>query len=57
MANSDLLPENISLGASSVTKGGALSVSWLLANQGSGAAISTRPSELRIALISGYPIL
>jgi hypothetical protein len=46
-AQSDLLPENISV-PTSVAPGASLSVSWLLANQGSGAANSTSTTELRI---------
>lgn len=48
MAQSDLLPENISLGSTTVAPGAALSVSWLLANQGSGAANAASTTELRI---------
>ena len=48
MALSDLLPENISLGSTSVEPGGSLYVSWWLVNQGFGAANSTSTTELRI---------
>ncbi|HEY5208986.1 MAG TPA: hypothetical protein VIJ42_06005, partial [Stellaceae bacterium] len=48
MAQSDLLPEDISLGSSNVAPGASLSVSWLLANQGAGAANSTSTTEVRI---------
>jgi len=48
MAQSDLLPENITLGSITVAPGASLSVDWLLANQGSGAANSTSTTELRI---------
>ena len=46
-ANSDLVPQSISLGASSVTVGGSLSASWTIHNQGAGAA-NTSSTELRI---------
>src|SRR5438067_376261 len=48
MALSDLIPTNITLGSSSVTPGGSLSVSWSILNQGSAAANSTSTTELRI---------
>src|SRR5437588_283156 len=44
----DLIPKNISLGSTNVTPGSSLSVSWLLANQGSGAANSISTTEVRI---------
>ena len=45
---SDLLPGSITLGSTKVAPGASLSVSWLLANQGLGAANSTSTTELRI---------
>jgi hypothetical protein len=48
MALSDLVPRNVSLGSTSVAPGASLSVNWLLANQGTGAANSTSTTELRI---------
>ena len=46
-AQCDLLPENISV-PTTVAPGASFSVSWLLANQGSGAANSTSTTEVRI---------
>jgi 3-methyladenine DNA glycosylase Mpg len=48
MATSDLVPQNITLGSTSMAPGALLSVSWLLANQGTAAANSTSTTELRI---------
>src|SRR5579862_1055826 len=48
MAQSDLIPKNISLGSSSVAPGGSLFVSWTLLNQGAGAANSASTTEVRI---------
>ncbi|MGC2414486.1 MAG: CARDB domain-containing protein, partial [Stellaceae bacterium] len=45
---SDLLPGSIKLGSTSVAPGASLLVSWLLANQGLGAASSTSTEVLRI---------
>jgi hypothetical protein len=47
-AQSDLLPENITLGATSVAPGGSLSVNWSLVNQGTGAANAASATEVRI---------
>lgn len=47
-ARSDLLPENILLGSTSVSPGAPLFVSWVLANQGTGAVNSISTEELRI---------
>ena len=44
---SDLIPENMSLGSTSVTAGGSLPVSWIILNQGPGQA-SASTTELRI---------
>src|SRR5947208_1925607 len=48
MGTSDLLPEHITLGSSSVVPGGALHVSWDILNQGSGAANASSTTEVRI---------
>jgi hypothetical protein len=45
---SDLLPGSITLGSTKVAPGASLSVSWVLSNQGLGAANSTSTTELRI---------
>src|SRR5205085_2384486 len=47
-ATSDLVPENIALGSSSVAAGGSLSVNWDILNQGTAAANSTSTTEVRI---------
>jgi murein DD-endopeptidase MepM/ murein hydrolase activator NlpD len=47
-AQSDLKPTNLSLGSTTVAPGASLSVSWLLANLGPGAADGTSTTELRI---------
>jgi hypothetical protein len=41
MANSDLIPKSLSLGSSSVTTGGSLTVNWTMLNQGTGTAPAT----------------
>src|SRR5438477_577975 len=47
-ATSDLIPENIALGSSSVVAGGSLSVNWDILNQGTAAANATSTTEVRI---------
>ena len=45
---SDLIPTNISLGSTNVAPGAALSVNWLLRNQGSTAANAASTTVIRI---------
>src|SRR5207245_978332 len=48
VTQSDLLPQNVTLGSTSVAPGASLSVNWLLTNQGTAAANSISTTELRI---------
>src|SRR5205085_22334 len=47
-ATSDLVPENIALGSSSVAAGGSLTVNWDILNQGTAAANASSTTEVRI---------
>ena len=54
MANSDLIPETLSLSTHSVTQGGSMTVYWTMLNQGAGTAPATT-TGIRITTSSTSP--